>query len=72
MALPPSSHPCWLKLARGGLERVPTQQLGVKLLSKRLSGSPEMSELEKAADVHRFFAKFERILGPEIQFISKL
>ena len=71
MAIPSVNHPCWLKLARGQLERLPTEHLSMQLLRKRLSAS-EAPEQEKAADIRRFFEEYERILVAELAMISRL
>ncbi|HEY8907254.1 MAG TPA: hypothetical protein VIM63_14585 [Rhodoferax sp.] len=71
MALPSSDHPCWQKLANGGLARLNTQQLVLQLMSKRLERSTD-PVTTKAAEVHAFFVKWERTLGSEIQQIQKL
>jgi hypothetical protein len=56
---------------RGELDRLPTQQLSLVLLRKRLSTSPG-TERDKAAEVRAFFEKWERIFQPEIAHISAL
>ena len=71
MALPPPDHPCWQKLASGGIARLNTQQLVLQLMSKRLERSTDPITA-KAAEVHAFFVKWERTLGSEIQQIQKL
>ena len=71
MALPSPDHPCWQKLATGGIAKLTTQQLSLQLMGKRLERSTE-STAAKAAEVQAFFAKWERTLGNEIQQIQKL
>lgn len=71
MALPPSNHPCWHKLASGGLARLKTQHLGTQLMTKRLERSAE-SAAGKAAEIHAFFVKWERTLATEIQQLPTL
>ena len=71
MALPPSDHSCWQRLASGGIARLNTQQLVLQLMSKRLERSTDPITV-KAAEVHAFFVKWERTLGSEIQQIQKL
>jgi hypothetical protein len=71
MAVPPPSHPCWQKLAGGGLLRIKTEHLGTQLMCKRLERSA-IPVPEKAAEIHAFFAKWERILGAEIAQITLL
>jgi hypothetical protein len=70
-ALPSSDHPCWQKLANGGLAKLTTQQLSLQLMSKRLERSTDSTTV-KAAELHAFFVKWERTLGNEIQQIQKL
>jgi hypothetical protein len=71
MAIPGKSDPCWTKLANGGLDRIPTQQLSVNLLRQRLARSPAPSS-EKAEEIRRFFETFERVLQSELSHISRL
>jgi hypothetical protein len=71
MALPSSDHPCWQKLANGGLARLNTHQLALQLMNKRLERSTD-PVTTKAAEVHEFFVKWERALGSEIQQIQQL
>lgn len=71
MAVPAPNHPCWQRLASGGLARLNTQHLGTQLMSKRLERSPE-PVATKAAEIHAFFAKWERALAPELAQINAL
>lgn len=69
MALPPATAPCWRMLASGGLERLRTDNLGTRMLIKRLQMTP-LSVDAKAAEIHTYYAKWERGLANEIaQFI---
>jgi hypothetical protein len=69
MAVPASNHPCWQKLASGGLARLKTQHLGTQLMAKRLERSPDPAGV-KAAELHAFFTKWERVLAAEVQQLS--
>lgn len=71
MALPPSNHPLWQRLASGGMSRLKTQHLGTQLLTKRLERSTDPMHL-KAAEVHAFFTKWERVLASEVQQLNHL
>jgi len=71
MALPPSNHPCWQKLASGGISRLKTQQLGIQLMSKRLERSTDPVST-KAAEVHAYFVKWERTLANEIPQLTTI
>lgn len=71
MSLPPPNHPCWQKLANGGLARLNTKMLALQLMAKRLERSTDAITV-KAADVHAFFVKWERGLDSEIQQLQKL
>jgi len=71
MAVPPLNHPCWQRLATGGLSRIKTQHLGTQLMTKRLERSTEPAHA-KAAEIHAFFAKWERSLPAEVQQLSTL
>lgn len=71
MALPPSTHACWTKLANGGLARVKTENIGIQLLAKRLEKSHD-PVTSKAAEIRAFFVKWERALISEINQIMKL
>ena len=71
MILPAANHPCWQRLASGGLQKLKTQHLGTQLLIKRLERSPDPVPT-KAAELHAFFTKWERILGNEVQQLATL
>ncbi len=66
MSLPALQSPVWQKLASGSLARLRTQNLGIQLMAKRLQGS-NASMTAKAAEIHAFFSKWERVLQAEIQ-----
>ena len=68
---PPLHHPCWLRLANGGLSRLKTQHLGTQLMSKRLDRSTA-SAAEKATEIHSFFSRWERALPNEIDQLTHL
>lgn len=65
MAIPSAQHSCWLRLAGGELSKVRTQHLGTQLLAKRIERSSDPLPL-RAAEIHAFFTKWERILPTEI------
>lgn len=65
MAVPAPNHPCWQRLASGGMARLKTQHLGTQLLTKRLERSTDPLPV-KAAEIHAFFAKWERVLTTEV------
>jgi len=71
MAVPALNHPCWSRLADGALSRLKTQHLGTQLMTKRLQRSADPVHL-KAAEIHAFFAKWERALSAEIQQLTAL
>jgi hypothetical protein len=71
MAVPAPNHPCWQRLASGGLARLKTQHLGTQLMTKRIERSTD-PVATKAAEVHAFFAKWERALAPELAQIQFL
>ncbi len=71
MAVPAPNHPCWQRLASGGLARLKTQHLGTQLMTKRIERSAD-PVATKAAEVHAFFAKWERALAPELAQIQFL
>ena len=71
MALPPSNHPCWLRLANGALARLNTQNLAAQLLTKRLERSKD-SPAVKAHVIREFFVKWEPALSHEIQQLDHL
>lgn len=66
MPIPAPNHPCWHKLASGGLVRLKTQHLGTQLMTKRLERSTEPVGV-KAAELHAFFTKWERMLNAEVK-----
>jgi hypothetical protein len=71
MAIPPSNHPCWQKLANGALTKIKTQHLGTQLLAKRMEKSTAPVP-ERAAELHAFFTRWERILPSEISQLTTL
>ena len=71
MALPPPNHPCWTRLANGGLARLRTQHLGTQLLTKRLERSTDPAQI-KAAEIQAFFVKWERVLAAEVAQLATL
>lgn len=68
---PPLSHPCWLRLANGSFSRLQTQHLGTQLMAKRMERSTAPASA-KAAEIHQFFAKWERVLVAELAQIPSL
>jgi hypothetical protein len=58
-------------LAGGALARIKTQHLGTQLLTKRLMNSPEPAAA-KAAQIHAFFARWERVLPREVEQLTSL
>jgi hypothetical protein len=71
MAVPTPNHPCWQKLANGGLAKLNSQNLGAQLLAKRLERS-QAPIAERASEVHAFFAKWERILTSELSQLASI
>jgi len=68
--VPPLNHPCWLRLANGGLSRITTKHLGTQLMTKRLERSAAPAP-DRAAEIHSFFARWERALPNEIAQLSR-
>lgn len=71
MAIPAPQHPCWQKLASGALAKIKTQHLGTQLMTKRLERSSD-PVAQKAAEIHAFFAKWEKALPTEVQQLTTL
>ena len=71
MTLPTLNHPCWQKLASGGLSKIRTQHLGTQLLAKRIERSTDPIA-SRAAEVHAFFSKWERILPTEVAQLTSV
>ena len=71
MALPSPTHPCWSKAASGGLARIQTSNLALQLLVKRLDRSTDPAS-QKASAIQAFFAKWERILGAEVEQLNRI
>jgi hypothetical protein len=69
MSVPAPNHPCWQRLASGGLARLKTQHLGTQLMTKRLERSSDPVST-KATEIHAFFARWERALAPELAQIN--
>jgi hypothetical protein len=71
MAIPSSSHPCWSRAASGGLARIQTSNLALQLMVKRLDRSADPAP-QKSSEIQAFFAKWERILGSEIDQLNRI
>lgn len=71
MTIPAPTHPCWLRLANGGLARLKTQHLGTQLMSKRIERSPD-SPQQKSAEIRAFFEKWEKVLQNEVQQLTTI
>jgi hypothetical protein len=71
MTIPALTHPCWQRLANGGLTRLKTQHLGTQLMTKRLERSTDPVHA-KAAEIHAFFSKWERALPNEVQQLTSI
>lgn len=71
VSVPSPSNPCWVRLANGGLKRLKTNHLGTQFLVKRLERSTDPLPV-KAAEIHAFFAKWERILTAELEQIASI
>jgi hypothetical protein len=67
--IPPANHPCWQRLAEGGLSRIKTQHLGTQLMTKRLERSSDPTSV-KAAEIRTFFERWERALPNEVQQLT--
>lgn len=71
MAIPSPTHPCWSRAASGGLARIQTSNLALQLLVKRMERSPDPAA-QKASEIQAFFAKWERILTPEVEQLHRI
>ncbi len=71
MTIPPSNHPCWSRAATGGLARIKSTNLAMQLLAKNIERSTDPTP-QKAAQIQAFFAKWERILGSEIDQLTRI
>jgi hypothetical protein len=69
MTVPASNHPCWQRLASGGIARLKTQHLGTQLMTKRIERSTD-SLAVKASELHAYFAKWERALPAEVSQLA--
>jgi hypothetical protein len=58
-------------MASGSLARLKTQHLGTQLMCKRIERSTD-PVAAKAAELHAYFAKWERALPNEIQQLASL
>lgn len=70
MDIPPSNHPCWLKLANG-VPGFTAKQLALQLLFTRMTQDKQPAAA-RAATLHAFFVKYERILVPELSQMQQL
>ncbi|MFZ2989238.1 hypothetical protein [Ideonella sp.] len=71
MAVPAPNHPCWQRLASGGMSKIKTQHLGTQLLAKRIERSTDPMSA-KISDIQAFFTKWERVLSAEVQQLSSI
>jgi len=71
VSVPPLYNPCWARLANGGLKRLKTNHLGTQFLIKRMERSTDSAAV-KAAEIHAFFVKWERILTAELEQIASI
>jgi hypothetical protein len=71
MAVPALSHPCWQKLANGSLANIKTSHLGTQLMAKRMARSTDPLPA-RAAELHAYFTKWERILSTEVAQLPSL
>jgi hypothetical protein len=69
--LPPPTHPCWTRLVKGAPSKLKTELLALQLLIKRLE-TAEISDGEKARELHSFVSKYHRILASEIAQVRSL
>ncbi len=65
MALPSSTAACWQRLANGGLAALRTDNVATQMLAKRMERSTAPTA-QKAAEIHEYYAKWERSLAHEI------
>lgn len=71
MPVPAPNHPCWQRLANGAIANIKTQHLGTQLMAKRVQRSTDPIPV-KAAELHAFFARWERALPAEVQQLTTL
>ncbi len=69
--VPPPTHPCWQRMASGGMSRLKTTHLGTQMLAKRLECSSDPLPA-KASEIHAFFAKWERVLAAELAQVTTI
>jgi len=71
MPVPTPDHPCWQKLANGGLAKLRTDHLGTQFLMKNMERSKDPIPV-KAQAIHAYFAKWERLLIAELKQLTVL
>ena len=71
MTVPAPNHPCWQRLASGGITRLKTEHLGTQLMSKRIERSTAPVAV-KAAELHAYFARWGRALPNEVSQLAFL
>ncbi len=71
MALPAPSHPCWERLANGKLANIKTDHLGTQLMAKRMARSTDPLAT-RAAELHAYFTRWERVLVNEVAQLTSL
>jgi hypothetical protein len=65
MPIPLPTSPCWQRLANGGLAALRTDNVATQMLAKRMERS-NAPVTQKAAEIHEYYAKWERSLADEI------
>lgn len=71
MDIPTPQDPCWHRLATGALARLRTQHLGTQLMMKRIERSTDPVGT-KAAEIHAFFTKWQKVLPDEMAQLARL
>jgi len=72
MAVPPIYHPCWKKLAEGNLRQITLQNTAAQMLAKRFERDGRTPIPTKVAELHEFFARWERTLGHELSQLGRV
>ena len=71
MPVPPITHPCWIRLARGDLGTLHTHHAATAMMVERLQHSREPVML-KASEIFSYFSKWGENLPYEVSQIRRL
>ncbi|PEQ13211.1 hypothetical protein B2G71_07145 [Novosphingobium sp. PC22D] len=72
MSVPPFIHPCWKRLATGGLQELELRNPAAQMMAKRLDRDQRTELVDRVQEIHEFFTRYERTLGHELSQFDRL